>query len=135
LVTTQCDAPVTASPPVAAAPTPLEGSSPEDELEELVELLEVEEVPVLADEVAVVPVAAVVLDDVPGMVAALTALKTPTAATAANAAPTVSRFRSRRAASRARMRCSECVLSMVDSLAAAARPNAGEGCEVPEEGN
>jgi hypothetical protein len=130
LVTTQCDAPVTAWPPVAAAPPPLEGSSPEDELEELVE-----EAAVLADDVAVVPVAAVELDDVPGMVAALTALKTPTAATAANAAPTVSRFRSRRAASRARMRCSECVLSMVDSLATAARPNVGEGCEVPEEGN
>jgi hypothetical protein len=41
LVTTQCEAPVTAWPPVPAAPTPDDGCSVEDELEELLELFDV----------------------------------------------------------------------------------------------
>ena len=57
------------------------------------------------------------VDDEPGMVCALTALKTPTAATAAMPAPSVRRFSSPSAALRARMRWSVClVLSMDSSL-------------------
>jgi len=89
---------VTAMPPPDEELTPLEDWSPLDEdvdvLDE-VEVLEVEELAVWAeDEVEVVP----------GMVAALTALKTPTPATAANAAPVVSRWSRLRPASRARTR-------------------------------
>jgi hypothetical protein len=135
LDTSQCEAPVTTWPPLDEELTPLDDCRPPTELEgleELAGLSEVEELEGLGEESTVeaelaVPVVAVALDDEPGMVAALTALKTPTAATAANAAPTVSRFSSRRAASRARMRFSACVFSMVDSLRLAARPNVGEG--------
>lgn len=85
-------------PPPDEEVTPLEDWSPLDEdvdvLDEL-EVLEVEELTVwVEDEGAVVP----------GMVAALTALKTPTPATAANAAPVVSRWSRLRPASRARTR-------------------------------
>ena len=79
-------------PPPDEEVTPLEDWSP---LDEDVDVLEVEELAVwVEDEGAVVP----------GMVAALTALKTPTPATAANAAPVVSRWSRLRAASRARTR-------------------------------
>src|SRR5881296_1111532 len=64
------------------------------ELEDDVESLELDE-PV--DELAV----EVVVSEVPGMVAALTAVKMPRQATAAKPAPTVRRFRRRSAASRA----------------------------------
>ena len=85
-------------PPPDEEVTPLEDWSPLDEdvdvLDE-VEALDVEELAVwVEDEVEVVP----------GMVAALTALKTPTPATAANAAPVVSRWSRLRPASRARTR-------------------------------
>jgi hypothetical protein len=76
--------------------TPLEGCSPLDELEEL------------EDEDDVVFDGDPLVADVPGMVAALTAAKTPTAATAPTAAPTVRRLSNRSAASRASTR----VLSM-----------------------
>ena len=87
---------MTVVPPPDDELTPLEDWSPLDEdvdvLDEL-EVLEVEELAVwVENEVEVVP----------GMVAALTALKTPTPATAANAAPVVSRWSRLRAASRAR---------------------------------
>ena len=87
---------MTVVPPSDDELTPLEDWSPLDEdvdvLDE-VEALDVEELAVwVEDEVEVVP----------GMVAALTALKTPTPATAANAAPVVSRWSRLRAASRAR---------------------------------
>jgi len=93
---------VTVMPPPDEEVTPLEDWSPLDEdvdvLDEL-EVLEVEELTVwVEDEGAVVP----------GMVAALTALKTPTPATAANAAPVVSRWSRLRAASRARTLCTVC---------------------------
>jgi len=59
----------------------------------------------------------------PGIVAALTALKTPTPATAANAAPVVSRWSRLRAASRARTRSDVwLVRSMVKSLGKPSRP-------------
>jgi len=85
-------------PPPDEEVTPLEDWSPLDEdvdvLDE-VEALDVEELAVwVEDEVEVVP----------GMVAALTALKTPSPATAAKAAPVVSRWSRLRAASRARTR-------------------------------
>ena len=93
---------MTVVPPSDDELTPLEDWSPLDEdvdvLDEL-EVLEVEELTVwVEDEGAVVP----------GMVAALTALKTPTPATAANAAPVVSRWSRLRAASRARTLCTVC---------------------------
>jgi len=69
--------------------------------------------------VPVVPaVDAVELED-PGMVAALTALKTPTPAMAARAAPVVRRFSVRIAASRTRILVSVSflVLSMLRKLA------------------
>ena len=85
-------------PPPDEEVTPLEDWSPLDEdvdvLDE-VEALDVEELAVwVEDEVEVVP----------GMVAALTALKTPSPATAAKAAPVVSLWSRLRAASRARTR-------------------------------
>ena len=89
---------MTVMPPPDEEVTPLEDWSPLDEdvdvLDE-VEALDVEELAVwVEDEVEVVP----------GMVAALTALKTPSPATAAKAAPVVSRWSRLRAASRARTR-------------------------------
>ena len=61
---------------------------------------------------------------VPGMVAALTAPKIPTPATAAKAAPKVRRLSSRIAASRARTRMAVwSVLSMGYSLAEGAKPH------------
>lgn len=69
------------------------------------------------DEVAVVGSLEGLDVEEPGMVSALTALKTPTAATAAMPAPSVRRFRSPSAASRALMRWSvSLVLSMDSSL-------------------
>lgn len=59
--------------------------------------------------------AGVEVADVPGMVWALTAPKTPTAATAAMPAPSVSRFSSRCAASRARIRGSAGLVPSMDS--------------------
>jgi hypothetical protein len=87
--TAQCDAPDTARPePLLVELTPLEGCSPLDEVAEL------------DDEDDVVFDADALVEDAPGMVAALTAAKTPTAATAPTAAPTVRRLRRRSAASR-----------------------------------
>jgi hypothetical protein len=83
-----------------------------DELDEM-ELDVLDESPVLLVEVeAVVPAA-----EVPGMVAALTAAKTPTPATAAIDTPTVMRSRRRSASSRDRARARVvCVGSMPDRL-------------------
>lgn len=71
--------------PDDAEPTPLDGCSAADELDEddaeLVELAEVEELEAWPGEV-----------EVPGMVAALTAVKTPSPANAAMAAPVVRRL-------------------------------------------
>jgi hypothetical protein len=68
--------------------TPLDDCSPEDEVvEELDVLVDVEVLDEVDDVVPVVDVE----DELPGIVAALTALKRPRPATAANAAPTVSR--------------------------------------------
>jgi len=126
LDTGQREAPETATPPPDEEPTPLEDFSPLDEEDEDEED---EDVDVL-DEVEVLEVAevAVSLDAeeelVPGMVAALTAPKTPTPATAANAAPNVRRLSSRIAASRARTRMAVwSVLSMGYSLAEGAKPH------------
>ena len=66
--------------------------------------------------------------ELPGIVAALTALRRPTAASAAAAAPTVRRFSSRRAASRAWMR----VVSMFASLWDEAGVELGTGLEIAE---
>lgn len=88
-------------------------------LPEEFEAVELDEVDVLveADDAAVVGSLEELDVAAPGMVSALTALKTPTAATAAMPAPSVRRFKSPSAASRARMRWSVClVLSMDSSL-------------------
>jgi hypothetical protein len=97
LDTAQWDEPDTATPePLLEELMPLDGCNPPDEVDELDDrddaLVDVD----------------VLVDDVPGMVAALTAAKTPTAATAPTAAPTVRRLSNRSAASRASTR----VLSM-----------------------
>ncbi len=95
--------------------TPLEGWSPLDELDEVDE---VEDVVVDEEAVPDVPaVDAVELDD-PGMVTALTALKTPTPAMAARAAPVVRRLSLRIAALRTRILVSFSflVLSMLGKL-------------------
>ena len=87
--------------------TPLEDWRPLDELELVDD--DVDGV----DEVLVAAPVFAAEDDAPGIVAALTALKTPTDATAAMPAPRVRRSSSLRPASRAWMRCSVCfVLSM-----------------------
>ena len=71
--------------------------------------------------------------DVPGMVAALTAAKTPTPATAATDAPTVRRSRSRSAWSRDRARARVVFVgSMPDMVPEAAEPYPRAGCEVAE---
>jgi hypothetical protein len=73
------------------------------------------------------------VDDAPGIVAALTALKAPRPATAVIAAPTVSRLSVRRAASRARILSSVLsVLPMATSVGATSQPYVGNCCEVPE---
>jgi hypothetical protein len=80
-------------------------------LDELVEFEE-EEVDVLDESLVLLAEA-----DVPGMVAALTAAKRPTPATAATDTPTVMRSRRRRAWSRDRVRaCVAFVGSMPDRL-------------------
>lgn len=85
---------MTTLPALEVELTPPEGCSPLDE--------EADEVAGVEDDAAGSEVeAGEGGDDVPGIVAALTAPKRPTAATAAQAAPTVSRSRSRRADSRA----------------------------------
>lgn len=100
--------------------TPLDGWSPLDELDDVDEV-EVEEVEDgVVDEVSLLDVPAVdavELED-PGIVAALTALKTPTPAIAARAAPVVRRLSVRIAASRIRIRFSVSflVLSMLRKL-------------------
>lgn len=104
--------------PEEAAPTPLEDCSPldddddeEDEVEvedEVSELVDAAELAVCVDDV-----------DLPGMVAALMAVSSPTPPKAATAAPAVRRFNKRKAASRARtLACIEFVLSMVQELEA-----------------
>ena len=111
----QCEPPVTTMPVPDDELTPLEGWSPLDELDEVDE---VEDVVVDEEAVPDVPaVDAVELDD-PGMVAALTALKTPTPAMAARAAPVVRRLSLRIAASRTRILVSFSflVLSMLGKL-------------------
>jgi hypothetical protein len=99
--------------------TPLDDWSPLDELDEVDEVEvedEVEDEVEVADEESLL-VEAVELED-PGIVAALTTLKTPTPAIAARAAPVVRRFSVRIAASRTRIRFSvSClVLSMLQKL-------------------
>ena len=109
---------MTVMPPPDDELTPLEDWSPLDEeldvLDE-VEVLEVVELAVWVEEEEE--------ELSPGIVAALTALKTPTPATAANAAPVVSRWSRLRAASRARTRSDVwLVRSMVKSLGKPSRP-------------
>ena len=84
--------------------------------------------------VLVVEVEAVEVEaDVPGIVAALTAAKMPTPATAATDAPTVMRSRSRSAWSRDRARARvEFVDSMPDRMWYSAGACLRAGCEVPE---
>jgi hypothetical protein len=121
---------------VVAWATPDEAVTPLEAcrlLEAEVELLEVElpEADGRVDDVEAPPV----LDDAvaPGIVAALTAPRTPTDPTAAKAAATVRRFRSDRAASRARMwRSAGLVVSMWYRFLRPSEANVGEGCEVPE---
>jgi hypothetical protein len=79
--------------------TPLDGCRLPDELE-----LDDDEVDDVDDEVAAVFAACAVDVDAPGMVAALTAAKTPTPASEPAAAPTVRRCSNRSAASRERTR-------------------------------
>src|SRR6202521_5325117 len=105
----QCEPPVTTTPPPDDELTPLDDWSPLDD--------DVDDV----DEEAVVDVPAVEVEELeePGMVAALTALNTPTAPMAARAAPVVRRLSVRIAASRARILVSVSflVLSMFRKLA------------------
>jgi hypothetical protein len=130
----QCEAPVTACAVPDEELTPPEDCKPLDELELVDEdgdVVAEDEEPVVVPLVTDDP--ADPADAVPGIVAALTALKTPTDATAAMPAPRVRRSSSLRPASLARMRCSVgFVLSMGYSLEGATEPNVGECCEVPE---
>ncbi len=120
-------------PPVTATPVP------EDELTPLFDSMVLpDEVDVL-EELSVVPLvdedAEVELVEaaVPGIVAALTAAKMPTPATAAIEAPTVMLCSRRSASSRVRARArTSCVGSMFDSMGGAANPYLRSGCEVPE---
>ena len=84
--------------------------------------------------VPVVEVEAVAVEaDVPGIVAALTAAKMPTPATAATDAPTVIRSRSRSAWSRERARARVLFVgSMPERLLDRAKLCLRAGCEVPE---
>ncbi|HEX2679720.1 MAG TPA: hypothetical protein VHQ03_00325, partial [Candidatus Dormibacteraeota bacterium] len=104
--------PVTTTPvPDVAGPTPLEASPLDDELED-----EVADDDESALDVAAAPAELEGVDE-PGMVAALTALKSPTPATAARAAPVVMRLSSRIAASLASILASSVCLFMVWKLA------------------
>jgi len=131
LLTAQREPPLTATPPLDEELTPLLDWIVLDALDESDE----SEVEVL-DEPLVLLVELEALEgeaDVPGMVAALTAAKTPTPATAAIEAPTVMRSRSRSASSRERARARvEFVGSMPDRLPYAPKPCLRAGCEVPE---
>jgi len=92
----QREPPVTTTPvPPVAEPTPLDDCRPLEEDDEEVEVDGDDDV--VLEVVAVL--AAVVAVEEPGMVAALTALKRPTPATAPIAAPVVRRLRVRIAAS------------------------------------
>jgi hypothetical protein len=73
-------------PPVTTTALPDDELTPLDELEELVELADGD-----VDDVAVDEAVPDDEDELPGMVAALTAAKTPTPASAPTAAPTVRR--------------------------------------------
>jgi hypothetical protein len=86
LLTPQREPPLTATPLLVEEPTPLLDWIVLDDSDEL-------EVDVLEDSLVLLVEEDAVLDDaaVPGMVAALTAAKTPTPATAATDTPTVSR--------------------------------------------
>lgn len=118
---------MTAVPPLDAELTPVEVWRP-DELDELDEFVELDVVDwVSSDEVEVAELLAGVAEVLPGMVAALTALNSPTPATAAKAAPTVRRLSRRIAASRARIRRSVAwVLSMANTVGLSAKSYVGE---------
>jgi hypothetical protein len=91
LLTAQREPPLTATPLLDEEPTPLLDWIVPEELEELDEFDEIE-VEALESLALPVEVEAVEVEaDVPGIVAALTAAKTPTPATAATDAPTVRR--------------------------------------------
>jgi hypothetical protein len=128
LLTAQREPPLTATPPLDEELTPLLDWIVLDALDESdVEVLD--ESLVLLVELEALEVEA----DVPGMVAALTAAKTPTPATAASDTPTVMRSRRRRAWSRERARArGEFVGSMPDRLPHTTEPCLRAGCEVPE---
>jgi hypothetical protein len=128
LFTAQREPPLTATPVLDEEPTPLLDWIALDELDEV-------EVEVLEDSPVLLVGDVAVLDDaaVPGMVAALTAAKTKTPATAAIDAPTVRRSRRRSAWSRARARARVAsVSSMPDRLPYPPKPCLRAGCEVPE---
>ena len=114
LLDTAQDPPVTATAPPDEELTPLDGCRLVDEVELVADD---------ADDEAAELLDACELDaDVPGIVAALTAAKTPTPASELAAAPTVRRCSSRRAASRERtLAWVEFVGSMCPSLAEAAK--------------
>ena len=130
----QREPPLTATPLLDEELTPpLDGIVP-DEVDEFDELeLELSESEELDESLA--PLVDVVAADVgvvvPGMVAALTAAKTPTPATAATEAPTVICCRRRSAWSRDRARVAF-EGSMPDTLRYSAEPCLKVGCEVPE---
>src|SRR4029077_12477187 len=99
----QCEPPVTTVAVPEDELTPLEDWSPLESPAEVEDVDDVDDVVVDEEEGPDVPaVDAVGLED-PGIVAALTALNTPTPAMAARAAPVVRRFSVRIAASRARI--------------------------------
>jgi hypothetical protein len=115
----QCEPPVTTAPVPEDELTPLEDWSPLDD--DVDDEDDVEDDDESVDEEAVPDVPAVELEvEDPGIVAALTALNTPTAPMAASAAPVVRRLSVRIAASRARILVSASflVLSMFRKLAA-----------------
>src|ERR1700674_5070197 len=115
----QCEPPVTTTPPPDDELTPLDDWSPLDDDVDDEDDDDVDDESV--DEEAVFDVPAVEVEELedPGMVAALTALNTPTAPMAARAAPVVRRLSVRIAASRARILVSVSflVLSMFRKLA------------------
>jgi hypothetical protein len=99
----QCEPPLTTMPPPDDELTPLDDWSPSDDEVDDDDEVDVDDESVGEEEVP--EVAAVELEEVedPGIVAALTALNTPTAPMAARAAPVVRRLSVRIAASRARI--------------------------------
>jgi hypothetical protein len=115
----QCEPPLTTMPPPDDELTPLDDWSPSDDDVDDEDEVDVDDES--DDEEAVPDVPAVELEEVeaPGIVAALTALNTPTAPIAARAAPVVRRLSVRIAASRARIlfSVSFLVLSMFRKLA------------------